>query len=178
MRSKEGPEREEDCKDNVQLINSVNVRENCQFATRKKTCNFCERGIKLCEWMQNKHFPISYVSILNRVFFYLKIYRGYTSCYVINGVRSGPEGYSGFQTTGMIEGFFGFWAGTFLGVQNKERIRHSFHVSRDGIFLGVKSWYRDFLGVLFEALNIFSIVSVNWNLKKLPHLLLSGRGGL
>ena len=27
MRSKEGPEREEDCKDVVQLINSVNVTE-------------------------------------------------------------------------------------------------------------------------------------------------------
>ena len=59
--------------------------------------------------MQNKHFPISYLSqYLIAVFFYLKIYRGYTSCYLIIGVRSGPEGYSGFQTTGMIEGSFGF----------------------------------------------------------------------
>ena len=53
-------------------------------------------------------FPL--VSIINRVFFYLKIYRGSTSFHLImiNGVRSGPKGYSVFQTTGMIEGFLGF----------------------------------------------------------------------
>ena len=36
MRSKEGPEREEDGKDIVQVKNSVNVRENCQICNVKE----------------------------------------------------------------------------------------------------------------------------------------------
>ena len=49
--------------------------------------------------MQNKYFPIS--SLSHYLIASLSV--------LINDVyvRSDPEGYSGFQTTGMIEGFFG-----------------------------------------------------------------------